>query len=104
VTRFGMFVKVTTHPGQRDTLVRYLLTAAELVNQAPGCETYLVHTSPTEPEVVWVSETWRNREDHDASLTIPGVRELIAKARPLIASMGEPVFTVPVGGKGFPAA
>jgi quinol monooxygenase YgiN len=103
VDRFGMFGKVTAQPGQRDVLVQHLLTAAKLVGDAPGCELYVVYTSPAEPDVIWVTEAWRSKADHDASLSLPGVKELIAKARPLIAQMGEPIITTPVGGKGLPA-
>jgi len=101
VARFGLLGKVTAHPGQRDTLVQHLLTAASLVGTAPGCDLYFVSTSPTEPDTIWVSEVWRSRADHEDSLLLPGVRELIAKARPLIAS-AESIRTVPVGGKGLP--
>ena len=101
VARFGMFVKVIAHQGQREALVRHLLTAADLVGKAQGCELYVVHTSPTEPDTVWVTEVWRSKADHAASLSINGVRELIAKARPLIAEMSEPILTIPVGGKGL---
>jgi len=99
--RFGMLGKVIARPGQRDALVKNLLAAAELVGKAPGCELYVVHTSPTEPDAVWVTEVWRSKEDHDGSLTVNGVKELITKTRPLIAEMGEPTYTVPVGGKGL---
>ena len=102
VTRFGLFGKFTAQPGQRDALVQHLLTAAALVGAAPGCELYVVHTSPTEPDAIWVSEAWRSQADHEASLGMPGVRELIATARPLIAGMSDRVVTVPVGGKGLP--
>ena len=99
--RFGMFGKLIAHRGRRDALVQHLLTAAELVGKARGCELYVVHTSPAEPDTVWVTEVWRSRADHDASLSINGVRELIAKARPLIAEIPEPILTIPVGGKGL---
>jgi quinol monooxygenase YgiN len=102
MARFGMFGKLTAHPGQRDALLRHLLTAAELVGGAPGCDLYVVSTSPTEPDAIYVTEAWRSRADHEASLARPGVRELIAEARPLIAAMAEPTLTVPVGGKGLP--
>lgn len=99
--RFGMFGKVIARQGQRDALVKNLLTAADLVGKAQGCELYVVHTSPTEPDAVWVTEVWRSKADHAASLSINGVRELIAKTRPLIAEMGDPILTIPVGGKGL---
>ena len=96
-----MFGKVIARQEQRDALVQVLLSAAELVGKAPGCELYIVHTSPTEPDAVWVTEVWRSKEDHAASLSVKGVKELIAKGRPLIAEMGDPIFTTPVGGKGL---
>ncbi|MGH9764530.1 MAG: putative quinol monooxygenase, partial [Blastocatellia bacterium] len=74
---------------------------AKLAGEAPGCELYVVYTSPTEPDAIWVTEAWRSKADHDASLSFPGVKELMAKARPLIATIGEPIITTPVGGKGL---
>lgn len=100
--RFGLHGKIIAHPGQRDALVQILLSAAELVGTAPGCELYIVHTSPTEPEAIWVTKVWRSEADHKAaSLSIAGVKGLIAKARPLIAAMPEQIRTTPVGGKGL---
>lgn len=96
-----MHGRVVAQPGQRDALVQVLLDAAALVAKAPGCELYFVATSATEPDAVWVTEVWRSEEDHKGSLTTPGVKELITKGRPLIASFGESVRTVPVGGKGL---
>jgi quinol monooxygenase YgiN len=102
MNRFGMHGKLTAHPGQREALLRQMLTAAELVSGAPGCYLYVVALSPSDRDVLWVTEAWRSRADHDASLSIPGVKELIAKARPLIAAMSDQVITIPVGGKGIP--
>ena len=99
--RFGILGKVTARSGQRNALVEYLLTAARLVGTSPGCELYVVSTSPTEPDIIWVTEAWRSKADHEASISIPGVSDLIQKARPLIAK-SEPILTVPVGGKGLP--
>lgn len=101
MSRYGLSGKITATPGERDALVRVLLSAAELMGNAPGCELYIVHVSDTEPDAIWVSEVWKSKEDHDASLSYPGVRELISQGRPLIASMSDQLTTVPVGGKGL---
>lgn len=100
--RFGLHGKIVAQPGQRDALVQHLLAAARLMERVPGCELYVVGTSATEPDAVWVTEVWRSEADHDASLSIDGVRALIAAARPLIAAIAEPVRTMPVGGTGLP--
>jgi quinol monooxygenase YgiN len=100
--RFGLHGKLTAHPGQRDALVQILLEAADVLGSAPGCEIYFVSTSHTEPDAIWVTEVWRNEADHAASLSLPGVRELIIRAKPMIAAMSDSARTVPIGGKGLP--
>ena len=60
------------------------------MQDATGCELYLVSTSETDDDdAVWITEVWRSEDDHDASLLLSGVPELIGRARPLIAGMGE---------------
>jgi quinol monooxygenase YgiN len=100
--RFGLHGKLTAQPGQRDALLDVLLQAADLVGAAPGCEIYFVSTSQTEPDAIWVTEVWRSEADHAASLSWPGVKELIVKAKPLIAGMSDSARTIPIGGKGLP--
>jgi quinol monooxygenase YgiN len=98
--RFGLHGKFTAHAGMRDQLVDQLLSAAKLMQTAEGCELYVVSTS-SDDDAVWVTEIWRTKEDHDASLAIAGVPELIRRTRPLIASMSESVPLVVRGGKGL---
>ena len=102
ITKYGMINKIVAKPGQRDAIVQILLAAARKQGGMKGCDLYIVHTSPTEAEVIWVTEIWRSREDHEASLKSAEVRALIDKGRPLIASI-EPMVTMPQGGKGLPA-
>ncbi len=88
--RFGLHGSLLATPGQRDALVTRMLEAARLMQDAPGCELYLVSTSETDDDdAVWITEIWRTEADHDASLSLPGVPELIGRARPLIAEMGD---------------
>lgn len=95
--RHGLHGKVTAHPGQRDALAQILLEAAAIVGKAPGCEIYVVGISEGESDDVWVTEVWRSEADHDSSLAMEGIPELIAKARPLIAGRAEAVRTIPLG-------
>jgi quinol monooxygenase YgiN len=101
MSKFGLYSKITTHPGQRDALVAVLLDAAALMQHVSGCELYVVNVSPTEPEVIWVTEAWSSAEAHQASLTLDGIKETIKRGRPLIAG-GERIEIVPIGGKGLP--
>lgn len=75
-----------------------MLEASRLMDDAPGCELYLVSVSEADDDLVWITEVWTSEADHDASLSMPGVPELITRARPLIAGMGESQRLVPLGG------
>lgn len=97
--RFGLHGKLNAQPGKRQQLVDHLLEAATLMEAAAGCELYVVSTSEDD-DAVWVTEIWRTEADHDASLRVPGVPELIKRARPLIAGAPESMRLVVHGGKG----
>lgn len=101
MSAYGCYVKFTARPGQRDTLVEHLLRAAAAVERAAGCELYIINTSPTEPETVWVTEVWRSQEEHDASLTGADARLAIQQVIPLIAGSPEKIDLLPIGGKGI---
>jgi len=65
-----------------------------------GCHLYVVNISDDEPNVVWVTEIWRDSVAHDASLLLDTAIALIQRARPLVVGV-EQVKLRPVGGKGI---
>jgi quinol monooxygenase YgiN len=79
MSAYGCYVKFTARPGQRDALVEHLLHAAAGVRAVAGCQLYLINTSPTEPECVWVTEVWRSQQEHDAALAIEGAHSRCAE-------------------------
>jgi quinol monooxygenase YgiN len=101
MSRIGLHVKLTAIPGRRDALVEHMLRAARGVDDAAGCELYVVSASATDADAVWITEVWRSAEEHQASLSRPGVRELIDQVMPLLAGPPERIDTVPIGGKGI---
>jgi quinol monooxygenase YgiN len=82
--KYGLHGKLTATTGSGDKLAAILLAASELVSTAKGCHVYLVSKDNSDPEAVWVTEVWDSKEDHDNSLSIGGVRELISQALPLL--------------------
>lgn len=96
---YGCYVKFTARTGQRDALVEHLLRAAAFVEKVPGCQLYIINTSPTEAETVWVTEVWSSQEEHDASLKIEGAGDAIKQVIPLLAGPPEKIDVQPVGGK-----
>jgi quinol monooxygenase YgiN len=104
MSRYGLTGKLTAVSGKRDELLTHMLKAADLVADAPGCEMYLVSTCPDEADTVWVTELWRSEADHDASLQVEGVSELIGQVRPILAAPPQGTRLHPVGGKGLPVS
>ncbi len=86
LAQFGLIGRLVAQTGHRDALVAHLREGAELMESAPGCELYAVGIGETGDDV-WVTEIWTSREDHASSLSLPGVKDLIGRARPLIAAM-----------------
>jgi len=102
--RIGRYVRMVALPGKGSVLATKLLTVAEGMRGAPGCELYVVNLASDEPDTVWVTEVWYSEESHRASLTLPAVRDAIARGRPLIAGFDSHTVTAPVGGVGLPAS
>jgi quinol monooxygenase YgiN len=91
---FGMIGQMKSVPGKRDELIGYLLEGS---GQMPGNLVYIVAKDAADPDAVWITEVWRSKADHAASLSLPQVRDAIARARPIIADFGLSAETIPVG-------
>ena len=96
---YGLIGKLLTVPGKRDDLVAILLGGT---GGMPGCLSYVIAKDVTNPDAVWVTEVWESKDAHAHSLTLPSVRDAIARGKPLIAGFGERFETQPVGGAGLP--
>lgn len=79
----GSIGRLTAAPGQRNRVIAMMLSGADTM---PGCIAYIVAGDAQEENVVWVTEVWETSEHHQASLTLPGVRNAIEQAMPLIAA------------------
>ena len=78
--------KLTAKPGQQKELADILIQASQLVSTAKGCTLYVVSHDKEDENSVYVTEIWDSKNDHDDSLKIEGVRELIMKAMPILAA------------------
>lgn len=76
--------KLTAITGQQDALAEILLEASKLLSKVKGCKLYAVSKDASETNAVYVTEIWDSKEDHDLSLKVEGVRELIMKVMPLL--------------------
>lgn len=97
--KYGLLGKLIAAPGKREELIGYL---REGTGAMPGNILYVLSTSATEPDAVWIYEVWETKQHHTDSLKLPAVQAAIAKARPIIAGFGPERFEMtPVGGVGM---
>jgi quinol monooxygenase YgiN len=95
---YGLIGKMTAVAGQRDSLIAILL---EGIADMPGCLSYVVAKDPADANAIWITEVWDSQASHKASLSLPAVKQAIARGKPLIAGFGESTATEPVGGQGL---
>jgi quinol monooxygenase YgiN len=96
---YGLISKMLAAPGKRDEVLAIMLGEA---GSMPGCLSYIVAKDPADQNAIWITEVWDDKASHQGSLALPQVQATIAKARPLIAGVGERCETEPVGGIGLP--
>jgi quinol monooxygenase YgiN len=95
---YGLIGKMVAHAGKRDELGKILIDG---IAGMPGCLSYIVANDPSDANLIWITEAWQSKDAHAASLSLPSVREAIAKGRPLIAAMSSVAETTPLGGHGL---
>lgn len=98
---YGLIVKMTVVPGKRDEMIRILKQSAA---DMPGCLSYVVAKDAADENVLWVTEVWDSAASHDASLSLPQVKNAIPEAKPLVAGFEKIAATIPAWGHGLPAA
>lgn len=99
---YGLFGKLRSVPGQRAALLALLQEGLETLQALEGCYHYIIGTDPQDTDGIWISEVWRSQADHQGSLAHEGIRQVINRARPLIADMPAHFEYTPVDGKGLP--
>ena len=95
---YGLIGKMITTPGSRDAFIAILM---EGIKEMPGCLSYVVAKDPTDLSGIWITEVWDSEASHSASLSLPAVKDTIARGRDMIAGFGERYVTAPVGGYGL---
>jgi quinol monooxygenase YgiN len=98
---YGLIGQMTAVPGQRDALISILI---EGVAGMPGCLSYVVAKDPADENVIWITEVWDSQANHQASVSLPSVKQAIARGKLLIAGFGKSIVTEPLGGHGLTLA
>lgn len=95
---YGLIGKIVAVEGRRDELAEILIRG---VAGMPGCLSYVVANDVEDEDALWVTEVWDSEASHQASSSLPSVREAIRAGRPLIAGFEERFVTTPLGGHGL---
>jgi quinol monooxygenase YgiN len=98
---YGLIAKLTAVTGKRDELIQVL---KEGTRNMPGCRSYIVARNAVDENILWVTEICDSETSHDASLSLPAVKDTVAQAKPLVAGFEKVAVTNPVGGLGFPSS
>lgn len=99
--KYGLYGKLQAQAGKGKELGEILLKAANLMEKAKGCVLYIISKTADSPEGIYVFEVWDTKDDHDNSLNLPGVRDLISQAMPLLAGKPDGITFEVLGGKGL---
>ena len=92
---YGLIGSLTAQPGRGGDLGAVLPKGCA---RMAGCLSYVVAQDAAKPDVIWITEVWKDRASHDASLKSPVVQAAITRGRPLIAAFGSQTATIPVAG------
>ena len=98
---WGMIAKITVVPGKGDEMLAILKESAA---DMPGCLSYVVAKDATDENAIWVTEVWDSMSSHDASLSLPAVKNAIPRGKALVSNFEKIAVTSPVWGAGLPAA
>jgi quinol monooxygenase YgiN len=96
---YGLIAKLTLLPGRRDEMIALLKESAA---NLPGCLSYVVAKDAADENVIWVTEVWDSQASHDASLSLPQVKNAIPRARTIVANFEKVAVTNPVWAVGLP--
>ena len=97
---YGLIVKLIVLPGKRDEMIAIL---QESTVDMPGCFSYVVAKDSAEDNLIWVTEVWESLASHDASLSLPSVKNAMPQAKAIVSSLEKMAVTSPVWGVGLPA-
>jgi quinol monooxygenase YgiN len=95
---YGLIAKIKTIAGKRDEMVTILKESADGM---AGCLSYVVAKDAADEDTLWVTEVWDSAESHDASLSLPAVKNAIPRAKGLVSGFERVATTRPVWNGGL---
>ncbi len=101
MNKYLLHGKLTAKYGNGEQLTSILLDASKLLSASKGCIVYVISKDNNDTSTLWITEIWDSKEDHDHSLKLEGVKELISKAIPILEGQPQKGQELEIlGGKG----
>jgi quinol monooxygenase YgiN len=63
----------------------------------PGCISYIVSKDTADENSIWVTEVWDSQASHDASLSLPAVKDAIPRGKAIVLNFERIAVTTPCG-------
>ena len=89
---WGMIAKITLLPGKRGEMIRILKESAA---DMPGCLSNIVAKDAADQNTIWVSEVWDSVSSHDASLSLPAIKNTIPRGKAIVSNFEGVAVTSP---------
>ena len=90
---WGLIAKLTVVRGRRDEMIGILKESAA---DMPGCLSYVVAKDSADENAIWVTEVWDSMASHDASLSLPAVKNAVPRGKAIVSNFERIAVTSPV--------
>ena len=85
---FSVYGRMTALPGRRDELIALLLDGFRASTDG-GLLVYSINAAFDDPDTVWLTQLWVDKEAHDATTRSDAVAAVTRQVPPLLAQQPE---------------
>ncbi|MFI2207155.1 putative quinol monooxygenase [Streptomyces sp. NPDC020192] len=86
---FSVYGRMTALPGRRDELITLLLDGFRAGGEDSGLLAYSINTAFDDPDTIWLTQLWIDKETHDAVTRSDPVTAATRRVFPLLAQQPE---------------
>ena len=86
---FSVYGRMTALPGRRDELIALLHEGLRAGGEDGGLLAYSINTAPEDPDTMWMTQLWTDKDAHDATTRSEAVAAVTQRLPPLLARQPE---------------
>jgi len=86
---FSVYGRMNALPGRRDELITLLLDGFRAGGDDSGLLGYTINTAFDDPDTIWLTQLWVDKERHDAVTRSEPVAAVTRRLAPLLAGQPE---------------